>query len=149
MKPANRLSDSLSREDIQMLMFAGNATLTFESQKTGKYYTFNIRASKADFKDKRVYFVSLLHGPENTSDFAYLGIINKDTMYFDLTGKSRYTEDSIAVKAFRYTFDKLRNQQPMSVNIYHEGKCAKCGRKLTTPESIRNGIGPECMKMNR
>lgn len=29
---------------------------------------------------------------------------------------------------------------------YHEGRCGKCARKLTVPESIINGIGPKCAK---
>jgi hypothetical protein len=27
---------------------------------------------------------------------------------------------------------------------YHQGKCGRCARKLTVPESIINGIGPVC-----
>lgn len=30
--------------------------------------------------------------------------------------------------------------------IYHLGSCCKCGLPLTVPESIQNGIGPQCMK---
>jgi len=29
---------------------------------------------------------------------------------------------------------------------YHEGRCGRCARRLTVPESIINGIGPECAK---
>jgi hypothetical protein len=28
--------------------------------------------------------------------------------------------------------------------VMHVGKCCKCRRLLTTPESIQRGIGPEC-----
>lgn len=27
---------------------------------------------------------------------------------------------------------------------YHEGRCGRCARRLTVPESIINGLGPEC-----
>jgi hypothetical protein len=30
------------------------------------------------------------------------------------------------------------------VEFWHEGKCCRCGRKLTVPASIASGIGPEC-----
>lgn len=30
------------------------------------------------------------------------------------------------------------------VEVWHEGSCGRCGRKLTVPESIANGLGPEC-----
>lgn len=29
---------------------------------------------------------------------------------------------------------------------YHEGRCGRCARRLTVPESIINGIGPDCAK---
>jgi hypothetical protein len=28
--------------------------------------------------------------------------------------------------------------------VYHEGRCGRCNRKLTVPESIETGLGPEC-----
>ena len=33
-----------------------------------------------------------------------------------------------------------------TVEYRFEGKCRKCNRKLTNPDSIDNGIGPECAK---
>lgn len=30
------------------------------------------------------------------------------------------------------------------LSYYHEGRCGRCRRKLTVPESIINGIGPVC-----
>jgi hypothetical protein len=31
--------------------------------------------------------------------------------------------------------------QSEQIKIYHEGKCARCGRPLTVPESIESGFG--------
>ena len=31
-----------------------------------------------------------------------------------------------------------------TVQVWHEGRCGKCGRKLTVPESLTSGLGPEC-----
>jgi hypothetical protein len=31
--------------------------------------------------------------------------------------------------------------------VWHEGSCARCGKKLTVPESIESGFGPECVKL--
>ena len=30
---------------------------------------------------------------------------------------------------------------PTFIEIWHEGKCGKCGRTLTVPDSIINGLG--------
>lgn len=34
------------------------------------------------------------------------------------------------------------------MNFYHMGICGRCGRALTTPESITRGIGPVCYGMD-
>jgi hypothetical protein len=34
---------------------------------------------------------------------------------------------------------------PDGVVIWHEGRCGRCGRRLTVPESIESGYGPECI----
>jgi len=50
------------------------------------------------------------------------------------------------VQAFEWTVKKLYNGTLSGVKIFHEGKCCRCGRRLTTPTSVQNGIGPECIK---
>jgi hypothetical protein len=42
--------------------------------------------------------------------------------------------------------DKARyaGRIPETVEIWHEGRCCRCGRRLTVPESIYAGIGPDC-----
>jgi hypothetical protein len=30
------------------------------------------------------------------------------------------------------------------MELWHEGRCGKCGRALTVPESIESGLGPVC-----
>jgi hypothetical protein len=48
---------------------------------------------------------------------------------------------------FDYVLNKLKtNKLPEFVEVWHEGKCGKCGRALTVPSSILTGIGPECSK---
>ena len=32
------------------------------------------------------------------------------------------------------------------LEVWHEGRCGRCNRALTVPESIASGIGPECAK---
>lgn len=36
------------------------------------------------------------------------------------------------------------NGLPETVEVWHEGRCARCARRLTVPESIILGLGPEC-----
>jgi len=37
------------------------------------------------------------------------------------------------------------SELPDQVEVWHEGRCARCGRRLTVPESISSGFGPECI----
>jgi hypothetical protein len=48
--------------------------------------------------------------------------------------------------AFAWFWDRLRNGNlPEQVEVHHEGRCGRCGRALTVPESIESGFGPECI----
>ena len=121
---------------------AGNAIFTV-SNPTGEHYTFKILHKK-----NNPFFVSLLTGPNNTSDFTYLGVYVPQNKTVVLTTKSKFKENTTPVKVIRWAIKKIASGDPVpkGYTILHEGKCCKCGRSLTTPESIENGIGPECMK---
>lgn len=124
-------------------VLAGNAIFTLKSGKTGSRYTYKVsRGKKSEYRP--FWFVSLLTGPQNTNDFTYMGMI-EDDKHFHLTRASKYTTDSIPVKAFEWVFSALaRNAEPKNVEIWHAGRCCRCARPLTVPESIEAGIGPEC-----
>jgi hypothetical protein len=42
--------------------------------------------------------------------------------------------------------DLERLEDGGKLGMYHQGICCKCGLPLTVPESIENGIGPQCKK---
>ena len=133
--------------DIKTYTLAGNATLTLTSQKTGARYTFRIGQAKDRETGERqpMWFVGLLTGPDNYADYTYMGIISGAQHMFRLTAKSRYAADSVPVKAFEFFWNRVvEEQMPPQMEIRHEGSCGRCGRKLTVPESIDRGIGPEC-----
>lgn len=123
-------------------ILAGNAYITLRSEVTGTRYTFRIAKAK---RGNETYFVSFLAGSDNTSDYVYLGVIRNGV--FSLTGKSVPNEDSAVYRAFQYMWQRLvRDEFAPKLEIWHEGRCGRCARLLTVPESIANGIGPECAK---
>lgn len=136
----------LNIQDLDNLttnVLGGNATITLESSGTGAYYTFKIKKNK---QEENMFFVSLLTGPDNHSSYSYMGCIF-DRSRFTLTKKSKYTKDSIPVKAFVYFFNALimKDEKRLAkINVYHAGTCNRCGRKLTTPDSVEIGLGPTC-----
>jgi len=132
----------LDTEKALEFMLAGNATFTIRSMKTGARYTYKVQQPKEG--DTR-WFVKLLTGPENTSDYKYLGMIDNADKKFRLTGKSTMKSDSLPVKAFDWFFSLLvKHIEPKNVEIWHAGRCGRCGRVLTVPESVELGLGPEC-----
>jgi len=132
---------------IKEFILAGNAIFTLESQTSGLWYTYKVKQAKNN--DTR-FFVNVLRGPSNTSDYTYLGMITKygDELSFGLTKNSKYKFDAPCYVVFDYFFKHMvKNFIHPKLNFYHMGYCGRCGRGLTTPESIIRGIGPVCNGM--
>ena len=55
--------------------------------------------------------------------------------------------DSLQEKIFVWTWNRLHSSNPVlptSIEVWHEGLCSHCARKLTVPASIQLGLGPDC-----
>ena len=124
---------------------AGRACFTVDNGKDGakhKYYTFLIKRREFS-KDKIRYFVFLLTSPD---DYSYLGQLNPSSLYCHTTKKSTLTPSSAPFKAINWALRLVKENitPPVRSLIIHEGRCARCGRKLTVPASIAAGFGPQC-----
>jgi hypothetical protein len=129
-------------------ILAGNAIISIKNTKTNNHFSFKVK--KSDKKnDISPRFVSLLTGPDNSDwgSWTYMGMIfDKSLKTFTRTNKSRISADATSYKAFKWLTQWLESNSelPKTVEIWHEGRCGACGRKLTVPESIERGLGPEC-----
>jgi len=127
---------------------AGNATFTIVSEKTGKRFTYRVafptdRATGKLDRSSGIMFASALTGPDNTKNYSYFGNIRRDR--FEVGRKSKLAADAPSVVAFAWFWQALTQQRlPPSLKVYHMGRCGRCNRPLTVPESIKAGIGPEC-----
>jgi len=121
--------------------FEGGRALFTVSNNKGVHYTFKIRKRK-----ESPYFVSLLTGADNTSNYTYLGIFNPHHKSLILTYASKMALDSTPVKVFNWAVQQVYENKvlPEGYAIQHEGKCGRCGRLLTDNVSIDRGFGPEC-----
>lgn len=137
-------------------LLAGNAHFTVKNEDTKNRYTFRVKLSKPrktnlnnGYNKIKYYFVSVLTGSDNTKNYTYLGMlkITQDEKIFYLT-KCSNTKNTTAVKVFQWLLKNINNL-PKNVSFYHEGYCARCGRLLTVPESIKSGFGPECIKIRK
>jgi len=130
-------------------LLAGNATFTIHNDK-GTHFTYRVKhAGRGGALDRTSpLFVSVLTGPCNETAYTYAGIVGTDGSV-RLTQKSGFKDDSLSIRVLRHFLSLLRNGGfiPEGYGIHHEGKCLRCGRKLTTPESVERGLGPECASM--
>lgn len=131
--------------DTKKFVLAGNATFTVTSLQSGTRFTYKVDAAK----DGKRYFVSVLTGPDNWTNYRYFGTINPLTGEFRFARpeSAKVTPDAPSAKGFEWFWRHLTNPlggKMEQVKVNHEGKCCCCGRKLTVPESIESGIGPDC-----
>jgi hypothetical protein len=130
------------RTDAKTFLLAGNSRTTIRSTKTGQRYTFKVRRPAQD----KPHFVSVLTGSDNEQDYSFLGTIF-DAQDYRISRKSIISEKAPSALAFDWFWAQLQKEGelPEGLEVYHEGRCGRCGRALTVPESIESGFGPECI----
>jgi len=127
--------------DILRYMKAGRGKVTISNEETGNRYTFKF----SNIENGKMTFVKLLTGANNESDYTYVGVLTDNGI--KLTSASKVTAEAPSYRAFNWVIRHLSTLDKYpQVKVYHEGVCGRCGRTLTTPESIKSGIGPECGK---
>lgn len=133
--------DPLSRDFVT----AGDAFFTFKSA-TGEHFTFHVERPE---KFRGEYFGQVFKGTDNADrrSYKYVGMVNDSTLTLRATnGSKQYGPDSKEFKVLAWALDIVAGRKPLrdGYELRHAEKCGRCGRKLTNPESIRTGIGPEC-----
>jgi len=124
-------------------MRAGKATVTLVSRRTGTRFTYRLRESD----DKMCLFVGLLTGANNETDYSYLGRVSRDIFWAGrkVPKAGDIGKDAESSRAFAWTWRQLVSGAiPEALEVWHEGRCGRCGRKLTVPTSVAAGFGPEC-----
>lgn len=138
-------SHKMTLEHAKEFMLSGNAIFTVVSGKTQARFTFKVSVSK---KNEKFLYVGVLNGKDNSSDYApmcYLDI-SAGLPILKRSSKTWISADAPCFIAFQYVFFNVLIGREINVEVWHEGRCGRCGRLLTVPESIENGIGPECIK---
>lgn len=131
-------------------LLGGKAKFTIKNELTGNRFTFFVKKAKKRNQNQasQYYFVSVLTGTNNDKNYTYMGMlkIENNIRTFYQTEKVKITKDAQSVKTFSWLIKNIANL-PSNIKFYHEGFCARCGRTLTVPESIRTGFGPECQRI--
>jgi hypothetical protein len=137
-------------------IWAGKCTVTIEPPadwaKAHDRTHLTYRFTKSE--DGNVVFVSILVGPQNTADYAYIGILPRTGGGFRWTSKSKLLETDLRVRIVQRVLAAISEGRLAQVtnagwNLHSSGLCCRCGRKLTVPASVETGIGPECESLHR
>jgi hypothetical protein len=141
--PAARIEEVTA---LKKFITAGHALFTVVSKKTGIRRTFKVRVLPAKPGRKDILWgVSYLSGPENTSDYQYLGTLYPRGDKLGFKVKESISPTSESAVAFGWLVKALNGESDLAqCEIWHAGKCGRCGRVLTDPESIATGLGPKC-----
>lgn len=125
---------------------AGRAVFTV-SNNSGKHMTFKVIKFVNQGNGLDSFYVMRKEG----SRFQYMGFLNgRDEVQLTFKSRNVYglsnTSDCVLVFNWAMKVIKGISKLPYGYDIKHEGKCGRCGRNLTHPQSIETGFGPECVK---
>lgn len=158
--------------DTVQFMLGGNAVFTVLNTETGGRFTFKLRRAQPKPgapTDNLPIFVKVLTGPDNgdQGSWTYIGAIfgaaplrhasgavRMDGKYVR-TKSVKMRDDAPSMRAWKWLWSRVTGTGadgepigfPSKVELWHEGRCARCGRSLTVPESIKSGFGPVCAEV--
>lgn len=135
------------------LLIGGRATVTVRSARTGEHVTVDLVCRKRDEtgrwasrsgKSGRVGVLDAdvveARDPMRPHDRAYVG-----RLYLS---SGRWAAGKDADPARAWVADRVITAARTGIPIMHEmfvaDRCCVCGRRMTDPESLARGVGPEC-----
>lgn len=126
---------------------AGETLLSAVSKKTGGRLTFRVTKAPENAQFPfACWWVSL----DSTSDKPYLGSFDADRKFWPDPKLGKLSEQGggpavEGARAIRWLMGILdEGRIPDTVELWHAGRCGRCGCELTTIESITRGLGPVC-----
>ena len=134
-----------TREQLRRYIGGGHGAITARSVLSRERYTFRFgspRTVNGEIDGRRAIFVRVLTGTDNERDTQFLGTIWPDGKF--AADRKRGGLQPKAAFVWLWQQAGLAGDLPASVEVWHEGRCAACGRALTTPASIEAGFGPVC-----
>jgi hypothetical protein len=123
-------------------LFAGKAIFTATNLAKGTRLTFKISKPDTDFRGE--YFGSVMKGSDNESDYSYVGMVS-EKLTLRATKGSKFRPGTPEFDGLAFVLDLIAGRKATDkLALAPASKCSRCGKTLTTPESIARGIGPEC-----
>lgn len=127
------------------VFLAGRSSLTITNPATGQW----IKVKMRQLKDRGTglpgpaYYMKIALLDDSEAGYRFAGTYFSDSGRFkpgrDVLPSSRLGQVANFLVA---SVAKPLNLQTCAID--HEGRCCRCARPLTHPESIATGIGPDC-----
>ena len=127
------------------IVLAGKAALTIKNPVTGQHVKLKMRQrrDRSTGKPSPCYFLYVALLADGDLGYNYAGAYFSDSGRFKL-GSNVKVGSRLDINS-RFLIRCISKPENLKdTEIEHAGKCCKCGRPLTHPESIRTGLGPEC-----
>ena len=122
--------------------FAALPDGTYTVDRSYGHRTFQVKTQKDDAKfapGKRI--LSVLSGSDNEADYTGIGFIGRTEKGKHYLGPWKAYHES---GPLTQELAKRLLEDPRSALV--AGRCARCSRKLTTPESLARGLGEHCAR---
>jgi hypothetical protein len=115
------------------------------------HYTYKIKYRLKENRDR--WYVYVLTGPNNLYDYTYIGELNPNSGEYVHLNSSKIKENAWSIRFIKRILacmweDKLNDISKNNFDLHHEGRCGRCGKKLTVPSSILSGLGPICENLS-
>lgn len=132
-------------EQIKAFTRAGRATFTLVAKKTGRRFTFKVTRPKgAKWDENKGLIVKFMTGADNCKDFTTIGRVTPEG---EFQVEDTHRPEDRKIRAFHWFWrqsETMNTEKLDQCELWHEGRCGRCGKKLTVPESISTGLGPIC-----
>lgn len=130
--------------NLTKYVFAGVAVIKLHNSKTDRGFTFKISKNKSN---QNLFYIYLL---THNKHYRFLGGYSFKQGYIH-SFRSVIVDTSLSVKAIQWFFTKLQFGNLLRdfphISVFHVGICGRCGKQITSPESIQTGYGAKCLQL--
>lgn len=123
-------------------------------------FTIERQEASSDFAPGR-RLISLLTGPDNEADWTAFGFVSDEpatrypiSVWRKFRGEAgersdyeKYADLLVAMITRGQRDFRSHDGHKHKYEILLSRRCIRCDRRLTTPESLEAGVGPECRKL--
>ena len=124
------------------------AVMTLHNEATDCWITLRFRRPMdSSGQPFSAVMVDLL-GAGHLGDYGFIGSFKQGQLIISTKFKGSKDSAVKARKAIQWVLYRIHQGKDLAtVRVLHEGVCGRCGKTLTRPDSIDNGLGPDCFKI--